>query len=141
MSSMWRVAVMIPVLLATASSSSAQYSAPGPGTAARAYATAQSTASALDQWRTLRQSSGYRFSDYAAFVIANPDWPDETRMRSWAEKALQPGENSFTVLAFFAADKPRSGNGWARLAEPYSASRQMTPAVDAARQAWRSADL
>src|SRR3954453_21723512 len=112
MSSMWRVAVIIPVLLATAASSSAQYAAPAP---APAYATSQSVAQSLDQWRMLRQSSGYRFADYAGFVIANPDWPDVSRMRDWAEKAMQPGENATTVLAFFAADKPKSGNGWARL--------------------------
>ena len=75
------------------------------------------------------------------FLIANPDWPDESRMRGWAEKAMQPGENAATVLAFFAADKPRTGNGWARLADAYAATGRMAQALDAARQAWRSADL
>jgi soluble lytic murein transglycosylase len=139
MSSMWRVAVIIPVLLATAPSSSAQYAVPG--SAAGAYGTNQSVASALQTWRTLRQSNGYRFSDYAAFLIAYPDWPDASRMRGWAEKAMQPGENGSTTLAFFAADKPKTGNGWARLADAYASSAQMAQALDAARQAWRSADL
>ena len=48
-------------------------------------------------------------------------------MRGWAEKAMQPGENAATVLAFFAADKPKTGNGWARLADAYAATGRMAP--------------
>jgi soluble lytic murein transglycosylase len=140
MSSMWRIAAMIPVLLATAPSSSAQYAAPA-NIGVPAYRATQSVASSLQTWRTLRQSSNYRFADYASFLIANPDWPDEARMRGWAERAMQPGENAATVLAFFAADKPKTGNGWARLADAYASTGQMQQALDAARHAWRSASL
>jgi soluble lytic murein transglycosylase len=140
MSSVWRAAILVPaLLLATAPSSSAQYAPPS--SYAAAPAPAANLASSLELWRTLRQSSGYRFSDYANFLIANPDWPDSDRMRAWAEKAMQPGESAATVLAFFAAKAPHSGNGWARLAEAYAASGRMTDALDAARKAWRSADL
>jgi soluble lytic murein transglycosylase len=139
MSSMWRAAVIIPVLLATAPSSSAQYAAPvGYVVAPTA---APSVASSIDLWRTLRQSSNYRFVDYANFLIVNPDWPDEARMRGWAEKAMQPGENAATVLAFYAFDKPRSGNGWARLADAYASAGRMAEALEAARGAWASPDL
>ena len=137
MSSMWRAAALMAMLLAIAPSSSAQY-APSGGMAA---ASSQSVASALDSWRALRQSSNYRFSDYAGFLIANPDWPDATRMRGWAERAMQPGENPATVLSFFAAEKPKTGNGWMRLSEAYAASGQAAQAFDAARRAWSSADL
>src|SRR6476646_1346887 len=139
MSSMWRLAVTLPVLLAIAPSSSAQYASPG--TYVAQPASAPSIASSIDQWRTLRQSSGYRFSDYASFLIANPDWPDASRMRSWAEKAMQPGEKAGTILAFFAADKPDTGNGWARLANAFAGTGQTAQALDAARNAWRAADL
>jgi len=139
MSSMWRVALTIPLLLITVPSSSAQYAAPVNTATQAAYST--SVASSLEQWRTLRQSGGYRFADYAPFLIANPDWPDEARMRAWAEKAMQPGEAPATVLAIYAADKPKSGNGWARLADSYTATGQAAQALEAARQAWRSADL
>ena len=54
---------------------------------------------------------------------------------------MQPGENAGTVLAFFATDRPKSGNGWARLADAYSASGNAVEALNAARKAWRSADL
>ena len=139
MSSMWRVAVLVPVLLATATSSSAQNGSPV-STASPAYAT-QSIASSLDWWRTLRSSNDYSFADYARFLIANPDWPDSKRMRDWAEQAMKPGENGPTVIAFFAKNKPETGNGWARLAEAYSAAGQLPKALDSARQAWASPDL
>jgi soluble lytic murein transglycosylase len=141
MSSMWRAAVSMAVLLATAPSSSAQYSAPGTGGAVASAYRWQSIVSALETWRTLHQSSGYRFADYAGFLIANPGWPDAQRMRSWAEKAMQPGENAATVVAFFTKEKPKTGNGWARLVDAFAASGRAVEALDAARQAWRSADL
>jgi soluble lytic murein transglycosylase len=140
MSSMWRIAALVPVLLATAPLSSAQYAAPTTYASTTTYSV-PSVAYALDQWRRLRQSSGYRFADYAYFLNANPGWPDEERMRSWAEKAMQPGENAATVLAFFAKDKPETGNGWARLADADYASGRMSEALEAARNAWGSADL
>jgi soluble lytic murein transglycosylase len=139
MSSMWRVAVFLPVvLLATAPSSSAQYQAPS--SYAPSYA-AVSVTSSINDWRTLRQSSNYRFADYARFLILNPDWPDDAKLRRWAEKAMQPGENAGTVLAFYATDKPGSGNGWARLADAYASNGRMTEALTAAREAWASPDL
>ena len=82
---------------------------------------------ALNDWRRLRQSSGYAFADYARFLIANPDWPDEAKMRRWAEKAMRPGENAATVIAFFANDKPASGGGWARLADALCSERPDAP--------------
>jgi soluble lytic murein transglycosylase len=140
MSSMWRAALFIPLLLAAATTSSAQRTAPAasypPGST---YVPA--VAPAIDQWRTLRQSSNYRFADYASFLIANPGWPGEDTMRRWAERAMQPGENAGTVIAFFATDEPRTGKGWARLADAYAASGQMAQALDAARNAWASDDL
>jgi soluble lytic murein transglycosylase len=137
MSSMWRTLIVLP-LLAMASSATAQY--------APAYSPAPVNAhvnigAALNDWRRLKQSSGYSFADYARFLIANPDWPSETTMRRWAERAMRPGEAPATVLAFFAADKPATGNGYARLAEAYAASGRMAEALGAARSAWISPDL
>src|SRR6476661_5944026 len=137
MSSMWRAALTIAVLLGAAPSGSAQSFAPGGVTAVAA----QSVSADLDRWRNLRQSSGYRFTDYASFLIANPGWPEEAKLRPWAEKAMRPGENPATVIAFFATDKPTTGNGWARLADSYAAGARMAEALDAARNAWASDDL
>lgn len=139
MSSMWRIAALVPVLLAAAPSGSAQYAAPTSYSVGGSYA--PSVAYSLDEWRRLRQSSGYSFADYASFVIANPDWPDVPRMRGWAEKAMHSGENPTSVIAFFAKDKPETGNGWARLAEADASSGRAADALDAARQAWAYSNL
>ena len=140
MSSMWRAAVSMAALMAAAPSSSAQY-ASGASVSTPAPLAGQTIASTLESWRALRQSSQYRFSDYAGFLIANPDWPDSPRMRSWAEKAMIPGENPAITIAFFAVTKPATGNGWARLADAYASTGRMIDALDAARQAWSYADL
>ena len=140
MSSMWRIAVSMTVLLATAPSSSAQY-ASGTFSSTPAYYSGQSVSSALESWRTLRQSSQYRFADYAGFLISYPDWPDTSRMRAWAEKAMNPGENAATVIAFFAVERPSTGNGWARLADAYGSTGRASDALEAARKAWGAADL
>src|SRR4051794_27071948 len=141
MSSMWRSSVFLPVLLAISPSSSAQSPAPYASPQAYAAPAATNVGYALNDWRRLRQSSGYAFSDYARFLIANPDWPEESTMRRWAEKAMRPGEAPATVVAFFATDKPATGGGWARLADAYAGSGRTTEALDAARSAWASNDL
>ena len=90
MSSMWRGAVILPVILAITPASSAQY--PAPAVPAYRYApSSTSIASALYAWRELRQSSGYSFAQYAAFLIPYKGWPDGVRMRAWAERAMRPG--------------------------------------------------
>jgi soluble lytic murein transglycosylase len=78
MSSMWRTAAFMPVLLGIAPSTSALYGQPvSPyGYAQTSYA--QPTVSAsIGDWRRLRQNSGYAFSDYARFLILNPGCPAE----------------------------------------------------------------
>ena len=137
---MWRIAVFLPVLLATAPSSSAQYQAT-PAYTGYAAASAQGVTSSINDWRTLRQNSNYRFADYARFLNANPGWPEEAKMRRWAEKAMKPGESAGTVLAFYANSKPATGSGWARLADAYAASGRTNDALAAARDAWASPDL
>ena len=137
MSSMQRFVWIVPFLIAPATAS-AQISAPY--SAAPSYS-ASPVSYAVADWRRLRQSNGYSFADYARFLIANPDWPQESTMRAWAEKAMRPGENAATVLAFFAKDPPTIGNGFSRLADALAASGRTAEALVAARSAWSEADL
>ncbi|HVF84118.1 MAG TPA: lytic transglycosylase domain-containing protein [Sphingomicrobium sp.] len=95
----------------------------------------------IADWRRLRQSSGYAFADYARFLLANPDWPGETTLRRNAERQMRPGENAATVVAFFATEKPTTGNGWARLAESLLAQGRSAEALSAAREAWAAPGL
>ena len=137
MSSMWRVAFILPFAMCAATAASAQI--PQPYQPAAAYTA--NVGYALNDWRRLRQSNGYSFADYARFLNANPGWPDEAKMRRWAETAMRPGENAPTVLTFYATQKPVSGNGYARLADAFAASGRMAEALSAARKAWAQPDL
>ena len=142
MSSMRRAAFLLPVL-AMAASSSAQ--APLQQSYRPAYRPAPTISNdvswAIADWRRLRQSSGYSFGDYARFVTANPGWPGESTMRKNAERAIRPGENPATVLAFFASTPPATGNGYAALADALLANGRPAEALAAAREAWASSDL
>ena len=140
MSSMWRLAGFLPLLLGLDASAIAQYST-RPTYLVPQSVTSSSVSYAIGDWRRLRQSNGYSFADYARFLIANPGWPEESKLRRWAERQMRPGENAATVIAFFTGEKPMTGNGYARLAESLAATGRMAEALDAARYAWASDDL
>ena len=137
MSSKWRIAWSIPEFLAATTAASAQYPVSSYPVASPGY----SVSAAIGDWRRLRQSNGYTFADYARFLTYNPGWPEESKLRLWAEKAMRPGENPATVLAFFATKPPTTGNGFARLAEAYASNGRNGEALAAARSAWSEADL
>ncbi len=146
MSSMRALGILVPLLLSTVAVASVQQTSSAPATtAASAQASSQAAVYeinyALADWRRLRASEGYAFADYARFLNANPGWPSESTMRRSAEKAMRPGENANTVLAFFRTDEPRSGNGLARLAEANLSLGKQAEALAAARGAWVSGDL
>ena len=140
------VGIILPLLLSTVAVAAVQQSRQG-ATPVAASAQAGSQAAAVEinyalaDWRRLRASSGYAFADYARFLNANPGWPGESTMRRNAEKAMRPGENASTVFAFFRTDEPRTGNGWARLAEAHHTLGRSAEALAAARGAWVSGDL
>ena len=146
MSSMRKVACLIPLVLGSAAIASSTQFVPAvgqPGYApVRAYAQPAGNISwAIADWRRLRAASGYSFADYARFILANPDWPGETAMRRTAERAMRPGEDARTVVAFFGTDKPTTGNGYARLAESLAAQGRAAEATQAARDAWAAPGL
>ncbi len=152
MSSMGRALLLLPILLACSASKSAQLPAvpTGPVEAPAVVASSTATASAparddviysISDWRRLRQSGNFSFSDYARFLNYNDGWPGKTKMRSEAEKAMRPGENASLVLGFYRLEKPKSGNGWARYAEALSTLGPTAEAVEAAKKAWTSDDL
>ena len=140
------VGIILPLVLSTVAVAAVQQSQNSAGPmAASVQAGSQAAAYeinyALADWRRLRASAGYAFADYARFLNANPGWPSETTLRRSAEKQMRPGENANTVLAFFRTDEPRTGNGWARLAEANLASGRAAEALAAAKGAWVSGDL
>jgi soluble lytic murein transglycosylase len=96
---------------------------------------------AIADWRRLRQDGGRSFAEYARFLIYNPAWPGEAAMRRTAEARMTTAEAPATVLSFFAREKPQTGSGWAQLALALLAHARQAEALQAARQAWSSADL
>ena len=135
------VAFFLPALLVTPTAASTQTPYP---VARPAYATptaGYSVGYALNDWRRLRQNGGYTFADYARFLNANPGWPEESKLRRWAERQMRPGENAGVVLAFFASEKPETGSGYARLADALSATGRGPEAIVAIKAAWGSPDL
>ena len=99
-------------------------------------------AATISQWRALQQSDGLGFSTYASFIMANPGWPGEDRMRRLAETSINP--NSYDprqVVAFFSRFPPRTATGYARNAMALMQSGRMNEARIAARSAWVGGSL
>ena len=138
MSSMWRAAVILPVILAAAPCAARRLNMLRPHifvlSTLRRHRT--SPQASIASWRLLRQSS-YSLLRICAILNAYRDWPDESKMRAWAERAMRPGGNPATVMAFFLYDKPKTGNGWARLADAYAASGRSADALAAAKMPGR----
>ncbi len=91
----------------------------------------------ISQWRALQQNDSLGFSSYASFIVTNPGWPGEDRMRRLAETGINP--DSFEpgqVVAFFARFPPRTAVGHARNAQALSSLGRRDEAMIAARNAW-----
>lgn len=140
MSSMRHVAYLVPLLLGSAAIASSQLVTPVQPPAP-ALSSAYDINAALGDWRRLRASDGYAFADYARFLLAYPDWPGESAMRRAAERAMRPGENPATVVAFFRTDRPLTANGYARLSDAFAAQGRGAEALQAARDAWSASGL
>lgn len=44
---------------------------------------------AIQRWKQLSASDRFTFADYAGFIVANPGFPDEAKLRAYAERALE----------------------------------------------------
>lgn len=99
-------------------------------------------AGTISQWRALQQSDGAGFSTYASFLIANPGWPGEDRMRRLAETGINPDSyDPAQVVAFFARYPARTATGKARNAIALMQLGRMAEARVAARAAWIGGSL
>ncbi|QGP79311.1 lytic transglycosylase domain-containing protein [Sphingobium sp. CAP-1] len=101
-----------------------------------------SIAGTINQWRALQSSDGLGFSTYANFLIANPGWPGEDRMRRLAESGINPDSfDPAQVATFFARFPARSATGHARNAIALIQLGRMAEARVAARNAWIGGSL
>ena len=160
MSSMQRKALTFAMLLATAAAVGAQlapgtqinnvpppqqtqpFPAPplhvvGPRSYEMAPAPVPAIASAVERWRSLRQSDNLPFSSYASFLTSYRGWPGETAMRKTAERAINPEVTSpREVTSFLRLFPPLSNVGQARYAFALLAQGSIGEAQQAARKAW-----
>lgn len=110
-------------------------------TDAREYARAMGNSLILKyvEWSILRHPRGETgFAAAAAFLRANPDWPDDAPIRRHAEDRLNGDTPPAEVVAFFKAFPPLTSAGhMRRLEAAAAAARGELTAL--ARESWRTA--
>nr|WP_031293440.1 lytic transglycosylase domain-containing protein [Sphingobium sp. HDIP04] len=98
--------------------------------------------STISRWRTLQQSDGLGSATYMSFIMANPGWPGEDRMRRLAETGINPDSyDPGQVVAFFTRFPPRTATGNARYATALMQRMRIGEARIAARDAWLGGPL
>lgn len=96
----------------------------------------------LAEWYLLRRSeTAAKFSRYAAFIAANPDWPSMTLLRRRAEARLWQEKKDAATVHGFTADRPISAKGKFALARVLLAEGERDRAVRLVAEAWQSDEL
>ena len=92
---------------------------------------------AVERWKLLVASPGFGFGDYAGFVMAYPGLPEEAKLRSFAEAALErESVPPAQIAAFFDRFPPLSNRARARYALALAALGR-PEAKQVALNAWR----
>ena len=87
-------------------------------------------------WHWLRAGEG-KLGDYEAFLARRPDWPGLPLLKEKGETAAARSDDANRVLAYFGADKPRSGVGSLALARALAALGRQDEARAEALRGWR----
>ncbi len=87
-------------------------------------------------WHWLRAGEG-KLGDYEAFLARRPDWPGLPLLKEKGEIAAARSDDANRVLAYFGADKPRSGSGSVALARALAALGRQDEARAEAMRGWR----
>ena len=96
---------------------------------------------AIDRWQQLVASSNLAFSDYASFLMSNPGFPEETKLRTYAEKRLDSEYvDTDRLIAFFDKFPPLTNPARAQYAVALSAKGR-PEAKEMARAAWRGGTM
>jgi soluble lytic murein transglycosylase len=94
-------------------------------------------AQAIDRWKEISATSGYPFESYASFMLAYPGFPDEAKMRGFAEASLERETvDPARLVAYFDRFKPLTNPARAQYALALSSLRR-GDARDEALAAWR----
>jgi len=140
MSSMVRNALISAVLASTFLAAPAQ--AQGDGRASLvAGQPSSAVAYAISRWEQLQASPRFTFEDYAGFLLSYPGFPDEDKLKGYAEDRLaEEYAAPERVLAYFAVHPPVTNPGRAARALALLAVRP-GEAEPAAREAWRGGEM
>ena len=94
-------------------------------------------AQAIARWEQLSSSPRYSFNEYAGFILTYPGFPDEARLRGYAEaQLLSEHVDSETLIAFFDRYPPVTNPARAHYAIALTAAGR-DEAETFARAAWR----
>lgn len=98
-------------------------------------------AQAINRWEFLSGNDRMGFDDYAGFVLAYPDFPQEEKLRRFAEGALdRDAVSSEHLVSFFDRKPPLTNSARARYALALAALNR-PEAASVAREAWRGGDM
>lgn len=98
-------------------------------------------AQAIERWQLLSAFNRFGFGDYSGFLLTYPGFPDEAKMRGYAEAALErESPPAQTVVAFFDRFPPLTNPARARYALALSQLQRPQAAV-AAVAAWRGGTM
>ncbi|HEX8055911.1 MAG TPA: lytic transglycosylase domain-containing protein, partial [Novosphingobium sp.] len=97
---------------------------------------------AIDRWRQLTSSPGvYGFDTYASFLMSYPGYPDEDKLRTYAEQALgRESPDLSRLVGYFDRFPPLTNPARARYALAL-ASLQRGEARSVGLQAWRGGSM
>jgi soluble lytic murein transglycosylase len=90
----------------------------------------------IDWVRFTTQGERMGFEEVTAFIIANPDWPDQRDLRKSAEEALADRLADDQVIAWFDKHPPLTPKGVIQLTDALLKSGQRDRARTYLRQAW-----
>lgn len=92
---------------------------------------------AIERWKLLVASPGFSFNDYAGFLLTYPGLPEEAKLRSYAEAALEREVVAPTQVTAYFDRFPPTGNR-ARAQYALALAAQGRPeAKQVALEAWR----
>ncbi len=96
---------------------------------------------AVDRWRLLSASDRMGFGAYASFLMSYPGYPQEAKLRGFAEKALDSeSPDPSTLVAFFDRYPPVGSTAAGRYATALTYMRR-ADAPQKAVAAWRAGSL
>lgn len=98
-------------------------------------------ASAISRWEQLSASNRFGFSDYSSFMLTNPGFPDEEKLRGYAEAKLATEQvDPSRLVAFFDRFPPLSNAARAQYAQALGALGR-AEAATVALTAWRGGSM